>query len=335
MSGHDLAKPATNPEISVVIPVYNEEEVLLQLFPRLYAAMDKLERSYEIIFVDDGSRDRSALLLRQCYQRLPSTTRVVILRTNFGQHAAIIAGLTHCRGEYIITLDADLQNPPEEITKLVAKMDEGYDYVGTIRRKRQDVMWRQWAGKVMNRLREKITNINITDQGCMLRGYHREIITSLLSSQETFTFIPALAYIYSGNPTEVTVEHEERGAGDSKYSLFSLIQLYFDLMTGFSTAPLRLFSLTGIFIAIASILFVIYLGIRRLMIGPEVEGVFTLFAIVFFLIGISLFGIGLIGEYLGRIYHQTKQRPRYLIRTIFEEDNGQPVRDGSADKSAH
>lgn len=306
-------------KVSVVIPVYNEEAVLPQLFSRLYAAMDKLGRSYEIIFVDDGSRDRSAFLLKQRYQLLPSTTRVIILKTNFGQHAAVTAGLNRCRGEYIITLDADLQNPPEEIVHLVAKMDEGYDYVGTIRRKRQDALWRQLAGMAMNRLREKITNIRITDQGCMLRGYHRDVITPLLASQETFTFIPALAYIYAGDPIEITVEHEERAAGDSKYSLFSLIQLYFDLMTGFSSAPLRLFSLTGIATAIASLLFVLYLGIRRLMIGPEVEGVFTLFAIVFFLIGISLFGMGLMGEYLGRIYHQTKQRPRYLIRAVFEE----------------
>ena len=316
------AKP--NPEISIVIPVYNEEAVLPQLFVRLYAAMEKLDRSYEIVFVDDGSRDRSAVLLREQYQRMPTKTRVVVLKTNFGQHVAIIAGLNHCYGQYIITLDADLQNPPEEIAHLVAKMDEGYDYVGTIRRKRRDVLWRQVAGKAMNRLRERITNIRITDQGCMLRGYHRDVISPLLSSQESFTFIPALAYIYAGNPTEIIVEHEERASGQSKYSLLTLIQLYFDLMTGFSTAPLRIFSLSGIAISIASLLFVIYLSVRRFILGPEVEGVFTLFAIVFFLIGITLFGMGLMGEYLGRIYHQTKQRPRYLIRTLLEEKLSHP-----------
>lgn len=318
---HKIPANATEiPEVSVVIPVYNEEAVLPQLFTRLRAAMEKLGRPFEVVFVDDGSRDRSASLLREHHQSFSSTTRVIILKTNFGQHAAIIAGLNHCRGKYIITLDADLQNPPEEIAALVAKMDEGYDYVGTIRRKRRDALWRQLSAVAMNRLREKITRIRITDQGCMLRGYHQEVIAPLLSSQESFTFIPALAFIYAGNPTEITVEHEERAAGDSKYSLFSLIQIYFDLMTGFSTAPLRLFSLTGIAVAIASLLFVLYLGARRLVLGPEVEGVFTLFAIVFFLIGLSLFGIGLMGEYLGRIYHQTKQRPRYLVRAMLEPE---------------
>ncbi|MBF0161787.1 MAG: glycosyltransferase [Magnetococcales bacterium] len=308
-----------NPEISVVIPVYNEESVLPLLFRRLYAVMEGLGRSYEILFVDDGSRDQTPRLLHQQFQAMPATTRVIILKTNFGQHAAIIAGFNHCRGQYIITLDADLQNPPEEIPKLLAQMDAGHDYVGTIRRKRQDVLWRQVAGKVMNRLREKITRIRITDQGCMLRGYHREVVVPLLASQESFTFIPALAFLYAGNSTEIVVEHEERAAGRSKYSLFTLMQLYFDLMTGFSAAPLRMFSLIGISIAIASLLFVVYLTIRRLVVGPEVEGVFTLFAILFFLVGVLLFGMGMMGEYLGRIYHQTKQRPRYLIRTVLEQ----------------
>lgn len=316
--------PVPTPEISVVIPVYNEESVLPQLFSRLYAAMDTLGRSYEILFVDDGSRDRSALLLRQNYQERPSESRVIILKRNSGQHVAIIAGLSHCRGRYIITLDADLQNPPEEVANLVAKMDEGYDYVGTIRRKRQDVLWRQMAGKAMNRMRENITNIRMTDQGCMLRAYHRDVITPMLASQEASTFIPALAHIYASHPVEIIVEHEERAAGDSKYSLFSLIQLYFDLITGFSATPLRLFSLTGIVVSIASLFFVVYLTVRRLMIGPEVDGVFTLFAIVFFLMGITLFGMGLMGEYLGRIYHQTKKRPRYLVRTIWEAPHAPP-----------
>ncbi|MEO5339118.1 MAG: glycosyltransferase [Magnetococcus sp. MYC-9] len=313
------------PEISVIIPVFNEESVLPLLFARLYAVMEGLGRPYEVVFVDDGSRDRTPWLLQQQFQTMPATTRVVILKTNFGQHAAIMAGFKHCHGRYVITLDADLQNPPEEIPKLVAKMDEGYDYVGSIRRKRQDVLWRQVAGKLMNRLREKITRIRITDQGCMLRGYHREVVVALLASQESFTFIPALAFLYAGNSTEIVVEHEERAAGRSKYSLFSLIQLYFDLMTGFSAAPLRFFSLTGIGVAIASFFFVVYLTIRRVVIGPEVEGLFTLFAIAFFLIGIILFGMGMMGEYLGRIYHQTKQRPRYLVRTVLEQPSASPV----------
>jgi len=307
-------------EVSVVIPVYNEALVLEQLCQRLYPVMDELKRRYEIIFIDDGSRDRSAAMLRTQYQQRPDVTRVICLRANAGQHAAIMAGFDYCRGQKVVTLDADLQNPPEEIAKLLSEMDKGYDYVGTIRRKRNDSRWRHWASRAMNKLRERITNISMTDQGCMLRAYDRDIINAILDSQETQTFIPALAYLYAGNPTEVVVEHDARAAGESKYSLFSLIHLNFDLLTGFSLMPLQAFSLVGIGIAIISFIFVIFLAIRRLMIGPEVEGVFTLFAIVFFLIGIILFGIGLLGEYVGRIYIQARGRPRYLVKTVLQND---------------
>lgn len=321
-----MSMTATAPDISVVIPVYNEEAVLPALFARLYAALDQLKRSYEVIFIDDGSRDRSVALLRAQFQTRPDVTRVVLLRANAGQHAAIMAGLEITRGGYIITLDSDLQNPPEEIPLLLAKMDEGYDYVGTIRRLRHDSNWRHYASRAMNKLRERITDIRISDQGCMFRGYHRDIIRAILDSQETNTFIPALAYIYAGKPTEITVEHEERAAGTSKYSLFKLIHLNFDLMTSFSVVPLQFISITGMFIAAASVLFVIYLFLRRLFIGPEVEGVFTLFAIAFFLMGVALFAIGLVGEYIGRIYVQVRQRPRYLVRTILEAPATTPAR---------
>ena len=240
------------PSISVVIPVYNEEAVLPALFERLYAALDQLQRSYEIIFVDDGSRDRSSGLLRQQYQQRSDVTRVVYLRANAGQHAAIMAGFRYTCGQTIITLDADLQNPPEEIIHLLHEIDKGFDYVGSIRRQRQDSWWRDRASRAMNRLREKITHIHMTDQGCMLRAYDRGIVDAILQSSESKTFIPALAYLYAANPTEVMVEHEQRAAGDSKYPLYKLIHLNFDLMTGFSLMPLQIFSLIGIGISIAS-----------------------------------------------------------------------------------
>lgn len=306
-------------EVSIVIPVYNEEAVLPQLFDRLYPVLDSIERSYEVIFVDDGSRDRSAALLREQYQARPEVTRVICLRANAGQHAAILAGFEYSSGKAVITLDADLQNPPEEIIKLLTELDKGYDYVGTIRRKRRDSPWRHWASRAMNKLRERITSIHMTDQGCMLRAYDRDIINAILDSREAQTFIPALAYLYAGHPTEVVVEHEERAAGESKYHLFKLIHLNFDLLTGFSLMPLQVFSLVGIGISIISFVFVLYLAIRRLIVGPEVEGVFTLFAIVFFLIGILLFGIGLLGEYVGRIYVQARGRPRFLVRAILDQ----------------
>ncbi len=310
---------SANPKLSVVIPVYNEEAGLAELFARLYPALDKLGSTFEIIFVNDGSVDRSAALLREQFQLRPDVTRVVLFNGNYGQHMAIMAGFERCRGDRIVTLDADLQNPPEEIGNLMAAMDQGFDYVGSIRRKRQDLAWRRWASKAMNRTRERLTHIKMTDQGCMLRAYSRDIVDAINQSREVSTYIPALAYSFSHNPTEIEVEHEERSAGESKYSLYKLVRLNFDLVTGFSTVPLQVFSLIGIAISMLSIAFVIYLGIRRLIVGPEAEGLFTLFGIAFFLIGVTLFGIGLLGEYVGRIYQQVRERPRYLIQAVLEK----------------
>jgi undecaprenyl-phosphate 4-deoxy-4-formamido-L-arabinose transferase len=308
----------STPDVSVIIPVYNEEAGLQALFDRLYPALDKLQASYEIVFINDGSRDRSAAILREQFQKRPDVTRVILFNGNFGQHKAIMAGFEHCRGKRIVTLDADLQNPPEDIGKLLAKMDEGYDYIGSIRRQRSDSWWRHLASRAMNRLRERITHIRMTDQGCMLRAYSRDIIDTINQCHEVNTFIPALAYSFARNPTEITVGHEERAAGESKYSLYSLVRLNFDLMTGFSIVPLQMFSMIGIAVSILSAFFVVFLMIRRLIVGPEAEGMFTLFAIAFFLIGIALFGIGLLGEYVGRIYQEVRHRPRYLVQAILE-----------------
>jgi undecaprenyl-phosphate 4-deoxy-4-formamido-L-arabinose transferase len=232
---------------------------------------------------------------------------------------AIMAGFEHCHGQRVVTLDADLQNPPEDTGLLLAKMDEGYDYVGSIRRQRSDSWWRHIASRAMNGLREKITRIKMTDQGCMFRAYDRKIVDAINSCKEVNTFIPALAFSFARNPAEVVVGHEERAAGESKYSLYSLIRLNFDLMTSFSLVPLQMFSMLGMLISLGSALFFVFLVIRRLVIGPEAEGLFTLFALMFFLIGIALFGIGLLGEYIGRIYQQVRHRPRYLVEAVLEE----------------
>lgn len=312
------------PQLSVVIPVYNEESVLEALFARLYPALDALKVSYEVIFINDGSRDRSAGMLSAQYEARPDVTRVILFNGNFGQHRAILAGFEHSRGEHVVTIDADLQNPPEEIGKLLAKMDEGYDYVGSIREKRNDSIWRHVASRIINMIRDKITNIRITDHGCMMRAYSRRIVQTINQCQEMNTFIPALAYSFSQHPTEVTVKHEERFAGESKYSFYKLIRLNFDLMTGFSLVPLQFFSMAGLVISPLSGLLVIYLLGRRIFIGPEVDGVFTLFAIVFFMMGIALFGIGMLGEYIGRIYQEVRQRPRYLIAAILQKENAAP-----------
>jgi undecaprenyl-phosphate 4-deoxy-4-formamido-L-arabinose transferase len=312
------------PEFSVVIPVYNEEAVLPSLFARLYPALDALKRDYELVFVNDGSRDRSAGLLRQQFEQRPDVTRVVLFASNFGQHRAILAGFAHARGRYVITLDADLQNPPEEIGRVLAELDAGHDYVGTIRIQRKDVAWRRYASRLMNRLRERTTKVRITDQGCMFRGYGRAVVDAVNQCSEYNTFVPALAYTFSMHPTEIRVAHEDRGAGKSKYSLFQLMRLNFDLITGFSTAPMQLFSVTGILISILSVCFVVFLLIRRYVVGPEAEGVFTLFAIAFFLLGVALFGVGLVGEYVGRIYDEVRHRPRYIVGAVLERGEDTP-----------
>ncbi|MFL6674301.1 MAG: glycosyltransferase [Massilia sp.] len=313
------------PELSIVIPIYNEEAGLANLFARLYPALDNMHVPYEIIFVNDGSRDNSVSILAEQFRKRPDVTRVVLFNGNYGQHMAILAGFEQTRGEIVITLDADLQNPPEEIPKLVAKMREGYDYVGSIRRKRQDSAWRTVASKVMNRLRESITNIHITDQGNMLRAYGRNVIDLVNQCGEVNTFVPALAYKFARRPTEIVVEHEERAAGESKYSLYSLIRLNFDLMTGFSLVPLQVFSMLGMVLSLLSALLVLVLLVRRFLLGAEAEGVFTLFAIAFFFMGVILFGIGLVGEYVGRIFQQVRARPRYVVQTILQHAPGQEV----------
>ena len=310
------------PQLSIVIPVYNEQEGLQALFDRLYPAMDQLQAKlnlrYEIIFVNDGSKDRSAGMLAAQFDLRPDTTRVVLFQNNFGQHMAIMAGFEYARGEYIITLDADLQNPPEEIALLAAELIKGHDYVGTIRANRQDSWFRKTASRAMNHLRQRITRITMTDQGCMLRGYSRRIVNLVRQCNESNTFIPALAYTFAANPTEIEVKHEERFAGESKYSLYQLIRLNFDLVTGFSVMPLQIFSIFGMLLALGSGTLFALLLVRRFVLGSEVEGVFTLFALTFFLIGVMLFGLGLLGEYIGRIYQQVRERPRYVVQTVLE-----------------
>ena len=319
-----------HPELTVVIPVYNEEAGLKALFDRLYPALDALDATYEVIFINDGSRDRSAAMLADQFALRDDVSRVILLNGNYGQHMAILAGFEHAEGDIVVTLDADLQNPPEEIGKLVAKMREGYDYVGTVRAQRQDSMFRRKASLVMNRLRERITHIKMTDQGCMLRAYSRRIVATINRCGEINTFIPALAYTFAQNPTEIDVAHEERFAGESKYSLYALIRLNFDLVTGFSVVPLQMLSFVGILTSAASAALFFVIMIRRFLLGAEVQGVFTLFAINFFMMGIILFAVGLLGEYIGRIYQQVRGRPRYLVQTLLETPGAGRGPDGDA-----
>jgi undecaprenyl-phosphate 4-deoxy-4-formamido-L-arabinose transferase len=310
------------PRVSVVIPIYNEEEGLAALFERLYPALDALGRSYELLLVDDGSRDRSPQLLRAQFERRPDVTRVLLLAGNFGQHMAILAAFERARGEVVVTLDADLQNPPEEIGRLLAKFDEGHDYVGSYRRTREDSAFRRIASRLMNRVRERITDISMTDQGCMLRAYGRDVVQAMNACREASTFIPALAYTFARHPAEVEVAHEERKAGRSKYSFYRLLRLNFDLVTGFSLVPLQLFSLLGIVVSVVSVFVYMVVVAKRVVAGELSGGLWALWdrdILTFLLIGLVVFGLGVVGEYVGRIYEQVRGRPRYIVGTVLEK----------------
>lgn len=308
------------PDISIVIPAYNEEDSLHPLMGELYPVMKEMGRPFEIIFINDGSKDQTLAILYDFFKRYPEV-KVVDLNGNFGQHMAIMAGFEETRGDIIITLDADLQNPPDEIPNIVAAMDEGHDVVGTYRIGRQDPIFRKVASKIVNKLTNKIAKLDIKDYGCMLRGYDRRIIDIINISKESTTFIPALARKFAANPIELPVAHREREMGTSKYGLFQLIRLNFDLMTSFSLIPLQMVTMAGMVISFLSFILVCYMLLRRLILGPEVEGLFTLMAIQFLLTGITLFSLGIAGEYLGRVYREVSRRPRYAVRKILEQDD--------------
>ncbi len=315
-----MAEARSGPEgvaLTVVIPVYNEETVLERLSLRLRPVLEGIGRPYEIIFVDDGSTDRSLEILRRLQEKDP-TVRVIQLNRNYGQHAAVFAGFDHARGDVIVTLDADLQNPPEEIPRLLDKIAEGHDVVGGWRRDRHDHPVRRLLSWAANRVTSRIVGVPMHDYGCMLRAYRREVVQVMRDCSEISSFIPALANTFAGAPVEVPVEHAPRSHGRSKYRLFRLLRLNFDLMTGYSLLPIQIVSLAGIAIALLGVGFGGFLFVRRLLVGPEVEGVFTLFAILFVFVGLQILALGLIGEYIGRIYLEVRRRPRYVIQRIFE-----------------
>jgi undecaprenyl-phosphate 4-deoxy-4-formamido-L-arabinose transferase len=304
-------------KVSVVVPVYNEEANLEEFLRRLLAVMDTRGEPYEVILVDDGSRDRSLELLKSWAARRPDRIRAIELSRNFGQHPAILAGFRDVTGDVVVTLDADLQNPPEEVPKLLAKIAEGYDVVGGVRRHRQDSWARRAASALVNRVTVAITRMRLTDFGCMLRAYSRDVVEEINRCDEASTFIPALAQSFARRPAEIEVAHAPRSGGESAYSFYRLIRLNFDLMTGFSSVPIQLFGLLGTIIAFGGIAFGLFLFVRRLIVGAEVEGVFTLFAILFTLLGIAMAGLGIVGEYVGRIYEQVRGRPRFSVRRVY------------------
>lgn len=307
-------------KVSVVIPVYNEEESLPELIERTVAACKRLDCDYEILLVDDGSSDRSAELMTEAAEAPDSRVIAVILNRNYGQHSAIMAGFGHVSGDLIITLDADLQNPPEEIPHLV-DVAANHDVVGTIRANRRDSLFRKTASRMINFLIQRTTGKAMSDYGCMLRAYRRPIVEAMLNCNERSTFIPILANTFARRATEIDVHHAEREHGDSKYSIMKLINLMYDLVTCLTTTPLRLLSVVGSVIALGGFALTILLLALRLFFGPiwAAEGVFTLFAILFFFIGAQFVAMGLLGEYIGRIYNDVRARPRYFVHTVVGE----------------
>ena len=320
---------STIQKVSVVIPVYNEQESLPELIQRTTAACQQLPCDWEILLVDDGSSDDSARLMTEAAQQPASHLVAVLLNRNYGQHSAIMAGFSHVSGDLVITLDADLQNPPEEIPRLVAKASEGYDVVGTVRQNRQDSLFRKTASRMINRLIQRTTGKAMGDYGCMLRAYRRHIIDAMLHCHERSTFIPILANTFARKTTEIPVQHAEREHGDSKYSFMRLINLMYDLVTCLTTTPLRLLSVFGSVIALLGFLFAVLLVALRLIFGPAwgAEGVFTLFAVLFMFIGAQFIGMGLLGEYIGRIYNDVRARPRYFIQQVVSSNHQESQED--------
>lgn len=313
-------------KVSVVIPVYNEQDSLPELIRRTSEACSQLSMEWEILLVDDGSSDRSPEMLTAAAEEPGSHVVAVLLNRNYGQHSAIMAGFNHVSGDLIITLDADLQNPPEEIPRLVAKAQEGYDVVGTVRQNRQDSWFRKRASRLINNLIQRTTGKAMGDYGCMLRAYRRHIIDAMLNCHERSTFIPILANTFARRAIEIPVLHAEREFGDSKYSLMKLINLMYDLVTCLTTTPLRMLSVFGSLIALAGFALSLLLIVLRLFFGPEWsgDGVFMLFAVLFIFIGAQFVGMGLLGEYIGRIYNDVRARPRYFIQRVV--NSSAPVR---------
>ncbi len=311
--------------VSIVIPIFNEEGSLVELIERTLKACRTTAHSFEVILIDDGSSDTSAVIIEEAaasYEEIVG----VFLNRNYGQHAAVFAGFEQSRGDVVITIDGDLQNPPEEIPKLITEIGKGYDVVGTMRKKRSDSLFRRLASRMVNRGVRRVTGVMMSDYGCMLRAYTRPVVKAMLDCREHSTFIPILANTFARTSTEIGVAHDERRSGDSKYSIIKLIGLQFDLLTSMSTFPLKVLSILGAGMAMAGFAFAILLLVARIILGSgwAADGIFTLFAFLFFFVGAQFMGLGILGEYIGRIYHDVRRRPRYFVQEVkrFDPDQG-------------
>jgi glycosyltransferase involved in cell wall biosynthesis len=309
-------------DISVVIPLYNEEESIPELYQKLTAVLEEYNRPYEIIIVDDGSKDGSFPLLRQLAledQRL----QVVRFRRNFGQTAAFSAGFDHAHGEVIITMDADLQNDPRDIPKLMEQMDAGYDIVSGWRKDRQDrFLDRKLPSIIANRLISNVTDVRLHDYGCSLKAYRREILRDVHLYGELHRFIPALASQVGGAVTEVPVNHYARKFGTSKYGISRTVRVVLDLITvwflgSYATRPLHVFGTLGLLSSAIGTLFIFYLTFVKYIYLEDIgTRPLLLFAVLLIVVGVQFITMGLLGEMIIRTYHESQNKPIYIVREV-------------------
>jgi glycosyltransferase involved in cell wall biosynthesis len=311
-------------EVSVVVPIYNEIESIPRLLETIATTLQQNHISYEIICVDDGSKDGSSELLRQLACTRPDL-RAVLLRRNYGQTAAMAAGFKYARGQAVITLDGDLQNDPTDIPRLLDKLDEGYDLVSGWRKERQDAMLtRLIPSKIANWLIGKVTGVNLHDYGCSLKAYRSELIMDMNLYGELHRFIPALAFIEGARIAELPVQHHARQFGRSKYGLGRTFRVLMDLFTiyfmkRFLTRPMHVFGLFGLISMIIGVGLGTYLTFVKLALGESIgDRPLLILAVVLFLTGVQLFSFGLIAELMMRTYHESQNRPIYRVREVVE-----------------
>lgn len=314
-------------DLSLVIPVFNEQENLDQLYKEITVSCKKLNKSYEVIFIDDGSTDDSLNVLIRMQKRDPRI-RVIRLRKNFGQTAALSAGFDHSRGDIIITLDADLQNDPEDFALLIDKMEEGYDLVSGWRRKRKDkFLTRRIPSMTANWIISMITRVKLHDYGCTLKAFRREVVKNINLYGEMHRFIPAIASNIGITIAEVEVNHRPRRHGKSKYSLMRFTKVVLDLLTvkfmlSYATRPLQIFGIFGLVSGMAGGVIGIILSYQRLVLKQGIaDRPLLLLAVLLMVVGFQFITLGLLAEILVRAYHESIGKRIYYIRDIYESDS--------------
>jgi glycosyltransferase involved in cell wall biosynthesis len=311
------------PELSLIIPVYNEEENLPLLMEAICLSLQPLNREWEVIFVDDGSTDHSLDAMKRLIDNDPEHVRVLVFRRNFGQTAAIAAGIDHSRGSIIVLLDADMQNDPADIPILLAKLDEGYDLVSGWRKDRKDNrLTRTIPSNLANGLISRVTGVHLHDYGCTLKAYRRDSLEGFRLYGEMHRFIPVFAHSIGARITELPVRHHPRKFGKAKYGLERTIKVVLDLFTvkfllDYSHKPMRIFGGAGVLLMFGSGILLSYLFIRKLIEGISILGspLFQL-GVMFFILGFQSILMGLIAELLARTYHESQKKPTYTIRNI-------------------